>query len=66
MKIKINGQIKEVDGSKSIAALINELNLNADRIVVEYNGEVLDKSEYDSTYLNEGDVLELIQFVGGG
>lgn len=66
MKIKINGKTKIVEDNQTVADIINKLKLNVDRIVVEYNGEVLDKKNYDSIVLKDGDVLELIQFVGGG
>jgi sulfur carrier protein len=35
-------------------------------VVVELNGDLPDKSEYDSVTVNEGDEIELIRFVGGG
>ncbi|BAI81449.1 thiamine biosynthesis protein ThiS [Deferribacter desulfuricans SSM1] len=66
MEIKINGKTKIVEDNQTVADIINNLKLNVDRIVIEYNGEVLDKKNYDSIVLKDGDVLELIQFVGGG
>jgi len=37
-----------------------------DRIAVEINGEIIKKSDYDKTVLNDGDKIEVVSFVGGG
>ncbi len=36
------------------------------RIAVERNGEIVPKSQYDSTVLSDGDCVEIVSFVGGG
>ena len=36
------------------------------RVAVELNGEILPKSEYENTNLNDGDSVEVVSFVGGG
>ena len=35
-------------------------------IIVEQNGTILDKASYEESPVEDGDTLELIQFVGGG
>ena len=35
-------------------------------IVVELNEEILPKTEYDSTAIADGDVVEILSFMGGG
>ena len=37
-----------------------------ERIAIEYNGEILSKSEYEKTILKKDDVVEIVSFVGGG
>ncbi|MGA1845558.1 sulfur carrier protein ThiS [Deferribacter abyssi] len=66
MKIKINGEIKEVSDNITIFDLIKSLNLKLDRIVVEYNKTILNRDDYVKITIKEGDSLELIHFVGGG
>ena len=36
------------------------------RIAVEYNGEILPKSEYDSRIILPDDEIEIVEFMGGG
>jgi len=65
MNIICNGAPRETV-SKTVLALIAELDLNPDTVVVEYDGVILDRDAYDNRLLAEGAKLELIRFVGGG
>lgn len=66
MKIICNGQERQIYDGMSITGLIRELNLDPETIVVEYNGVILTREQHDSQLFDEGAVLELIRFVGGG
>ena len=46
--------------------IINEMNIDIRTIAVELNEEIVSKAYYDSTTLKDGDVLEVVSFVGGG
>ena len=37
-----------------------------DRIVVEYNGKILSKADWESTRVSPADTMEVVTFVGGG
>ena len=50
----------------SISQIIEELKLKSEAVVVEMNLKVLNKAEYESAYLKEGDNVEIINIVGGG
>ena len=50
----------------SIARLLEELKIRPGRVVVELNRSIVSREIYTSTNLNEGDVLEIVHFVGGG
>ena len=39
---------------------------NPKRIAVERNGEIVPKAAYGETILQDGDVIEVVNFVGGG
>ena len=45
---------------------LEENHYQQNRIAVEINGKILPKSAYASVTLKEGDVLEIVSFVGGG
>lgn len=46
--------------------MLAQLGLNPRLIAVEYNGEILHRQHWDSTYLQIGDRLEIVTIVGGG
>lgn len=66
MKITVNGESRDVAPGTTIATLIAELELKTDRIATERNLNVVPKSGYAETVLDEGDRLEIVTFVGGG
>ena len=67
MNILINGNIKQFDGNNmTISDLIVTLNLVGKRLAIEKNGEIVPRSQFDATILNDGDKLEIVGAVGGG
>lgn len=63
--VYINGCEQAATG-KSVADVIDEMNIDIRTIAVELNEEIVSKADYDSTTLKDGDVLEVVSFVGGG
>lgn len=61
----VNGKEKNYE-SFSVSETIKDLELDADKIVVELNLKILPKEEYDKTILKEDDKIEIVAFVGGG
>jgi thiamine biosynthesis protein ThiS len=66
VKIKINGEEKEIAGGLSIGALLEQLQIRPGRVVVERNRDIVAREAYSGTMLAEGDTLEIVHFVGGG
>ena len=67
MRIVLNGQRRELEsGARDVARLVRELGLEGKRIAVERNGEIVPRSRYASTTLEDGDRLEIVGAVGGG
>jgi thiamine biosynthesis protein ThiS len=66
MKLYVNGESREFAGARSLAELIDELDLPATRIAVELNREVVRRNEWSVTMLHENDRIEIVHFVGGG
>lgn len=62
----LNGEPYEVAGPLTIADLLARLDIDARRVAVERNLVVLKRGLYDSTEVNEGDQIEIVNFVGGG
>ena len=66
MLITLNGEEVNLETSLSLNQLIDIYDMNRETVVVEVNGSLPEKNEYDTIYAKEGDVIELIRFVGGG
>ena len=63
--VKVNGVAIEIAG-KTVAEYLAATNYDPKRIAVERNGDIVFKSQYDVTVLEDGDSLEVVSFVGGG
>ena len=63
--VKINGEALEKDG-QVLAEFLANSKYNGKRIAVEINGEIVPKSHYSETILRNGDMVEIVSFVGGG
>ena len=66
MRLMINGEAREVAGEPTVAGLLGQLGLDARKIAVERNLEIVRRAEFDATRLAEGDRLEIVHFIGGG
>ncbi|MFZ3064172.1 MAG: sulfur carrier protein ThiS [Nitrospirota bacterium] len=66
MQITINGEKKTIDNNTTLAALLNELNIDSQRVAVELNRNIIDKADYSKTILKDNDSLEIVSFIGGG
>jgi thiazole synthase len=63
--ITLNGDRHQTNAS-TIAELARQLDLDPEKIAVERNGEIAPRSQLSETSLADGDVLEIVHFVGGG
>ncbi|MBQ3392539.1 MAG: sulfur carrier protein ThiS [Lachnospiraceae bacterium] len=63
--ITINGVETDLAG-KTIADYLSATRYDPGRIAVERNGEIVFKSRYGETVLEDGDTVEIVSFVGGG
>ena len=66
MIIQLNGEQREVPNGLTLAGLIEWLELPADRVAVERNLEVVKRSNWSATRIENGDRLEVVRMVGGG
>jgi sulfur carrier protein len=67
LNLTLNGDPRTFpDAALSVAALLVRLGYAGKRVAVERNGEIVPKSQHESTGLASGDRLEIIVAVGGG
>ncbi|WP_379553093.1 sulfur carrier protein ThiS [Qipengyuania sp. DGS5-3] len=63
--LTINGESRRTSAA-TIAALVTELELNPEKVAVEHNGVIAPRSTLGAQAVSDGDVLEIVHFVGGG
>lgn len=66
MEVRVNGEDRSVPRGISVAGLLEELEVDGRRVAVERNREIVQREERDDVTLEPGDVVEIVQFVGGG
>lgn len=66
MTITLNGDRHEIPGPISVSALLDRLEIDSRRVAVELNLDVVKKAAYDSSVIQDGDEVEIVNFVGGG
>lgn len=64
--ITVNGEKKNYPTGISVADLLKQEGLQSQRVAVEKNGEIVRRTEFETTELKEGDRIEIVHFVGGG
>lgn len=64
--ITVNGETRAASPDATVADLLRELGLDAGRIAIERNLEILPRPKWPDTRVVAGDRFEIVQFVGGG
>jgi sulfur carrier protein len=66
VRLTVNGAAREVPDGLSVQGLVAHLGLEGGPVAVERNLEVVPRAEHAKVLLHDGDVLEIVHFVGGG
>jgi len=66
MNIIVNGQEKKIDDNITIGDLLKVLNLEGKVMAAAVNMDIVKQDSWNTHKLNNGDTLELLDFVGGG
>ena len=66
MRIRLNGEERELPEAITVAGLVAELGLRPEQVAVEVNRALVPRAEHAATTLAEGDEVELVTLVGGG
>jgi thiamine biosynthesis protein ThiS len=65
--LMVNGAPRELDRNSTLAGLLGSLEIDPRLVVIEHNRSILrDRNAYASLDLKDGDVVEIVHFVGGG
>jgi thiamine biosynthesis protein ThiS len=66
VQITLNGERFELDQPLSVTALLARLEIDPRRVAVEHNLEIIKRQRFPDVVFNEGDSVEIVNFVGGG
>ena len=64
--VKVNGEEQNKIAGLTISQMLEQLEYGAKRVAVEINEEIISSKAFDETIINDGDIVEVIMFVGGG
>lgn len=65
MRLKVNGEDYETK-KETITLLLDEMKIIPERVAVEVNLKIIKRTEFVNYKLKEGDIVEIVYFVGGG
>jgi thiamine biosynthesis protein ThiS len=66
MRLTLNGEDRSFPTLGHVADLVALLGLDARKVAVERNLEIVPRSTYAHVALAEGDRIEIVHFIGGG
>jgi len=66
MKFTLNGQLRDVESGTALSDLLAALQLAEKQVLVELNGQAVQRADFPTTRLAEGDGIEIVRMVGGG
>jgi len=66
MLLRVNGKELHTNEIQTVQELLAHYQLQQKIVVVEKNGDIVDRTLFASTPLADGDRIEIVHFVGGG
>ncbi len=66
MIITLNGERIELDQPMSVTDLLTHLDIDPRRVAIEHNLTIIRRNAYPEVMVDEGDTVEIVNFVGGG
>jgi thiamine biosynthesis protein ThiS len=66
IKILINGKEEQVEQGMDVLELLKKKNIRPEVVTVELNEKIIDRKNYQTSIIMEGDKLEFVYFMGGG
>ena len=66
MKLTINGKEMDMQDGLTITGMLESLQIDPDRVAIEVNLKIIKRCDRGEYKLNDGDTIEIVNFVGGG
>ena len=65
-KIQLNGKKISIKPNLSLQDLLKKYNLTYKKVAIGHNGTIISKIHYKKKFLKNGDIIEIVHFIGGG
>jgi sulfur carrier protein len=66
LEVRINGENQQFPAATRVLEMLAALKLEPKLLVIEYNGDILHRQDWEKTTLQPGDRFEIVTVVGGG
>lgn len=66
ISLTLNGEPRQFRAMATVADLVRDIGLDPAKVAVERNLEIVSRSTLENVHLADGDVVEIVHFVGGG
>ncbi len=66
LRLTINGKERDLRSGSTLSELLRELEISSPHFAVALNYQVVPKSKYETTPVEDGDKIEIVHAVGGG
>ena len=66
MQVQVNGEVQAFAEGATVSELLERLKVKRDGTAVEVNREIVPRARHAESRLKDGDVVEIVTFVGGG
>ncbi|ACV59488.1 sulfur carrier protein ThiS [Alicyclobacillus acidocaldarius] len=66
MRIRLNGKDVSLPDGMTLRDLVRQYELDGEPVAIERNGQIVDRQAFEAEVIQDGDVIEMVRFVGGG
>jgi thiamine biosynthesis protein ThiS len=66
MRVTINGETHHLEPGVSLGRLLEQFQLDSDKVAIEHNLHIIPAASCHNVWVNEGDRIEIVHFMGGG
>ncbi len=64
--VSINGEIQEFEAPLTVAELMQRVGVVPQKVAIEHNQSIVPRSQHAHVMVDEGDAIEIVEFIGGG
>ena len=66
LSVRVNGEQRLVQGGASVAEMLSHIGIDPGKVAVERNLQIVPRSTLGEVTVEDGDIYEIVHFVGGG